>query len=212
VILTKLDGDARGGAAMSIKAVTGRPILFTGVGEKPEDLEEFFPDRMAGRILGMGDVVGLVERAQEVIDQEEAEKAQQKLLKGRFTLEDFYKQLQMVKKMGSFKKILGMIPGLGGLLDQLDFDDKHFKRMEALFTSMTAEERRKPDLIDTSRRRRIAKGSGNELQAVHDLLKQFKQAGKMFKKVGNMDPGALEGMMGGGMPRKGFRPPGARGL
>ncbi len=207
VILTKLDGDARGGAAMSIKAVTGRPILFVGVGEKPDDLEPFHPDRMAGRILGMGDVVSLVEKAQEVVDREEAEKAQEKLLKGRFNLEDFYKQLQWIKKLGPLKKVMGMLPGMGGLLDQLDFDDKHFRRLEAIFTSMTPEERRRPEIIDGSRRRRIARGSGNDVQAVHDLLKQFKMAGKFFKQAGKMDPRALEGMMGGGPPRKGFRTP-----
>ncbi len=210
VILTKLDGDARGGAAMSIKAVTGRPILLVGVGEKPDDLEPFHPERMAGRILGMGDVVSLVEKAQEVVDREEAEKAQEKLLKGRFNLEDFYKQLQWIKKLGPLKKVMGMLPGMGGLLDQLDFEDKHFKRLEAIFTSMTPEERKRPEIIDGSRRRRIARGSGNDVQAVHDLLKQFKMAGKLFKQVGKMDPRALEGLAGGGPPRKGFRTPGKK--
>ena len=203
VILTKLDGDTRGGAAMSVKSITGCPVLFAGVGEKPDDLEEFVPDRMAGRILGMGDVVGLVERAQEVVDEKEAEKQAKKLLKGRFTFDDFLGQLQMIKRLGPLKKVMGMLPGVGQAIKDVDIDDKHFARIEAMITSMTLEERRKPDIINMSRRRRIARGSGNDLQAVHNLLKQFKQMQKLFSKMGK--GGGLPPMFGGGA-KKGFRP------
>ena len=201
VILTKLDGDTRGGAAMSVKHVTGCPVLFAGVGEKVDDLEEFHPERMAGRILGMGDVVGLVERAQEVVDEKEAEKAAKKMLKGRFTFDDFLKSMNMIQKMGPLKKVLGMLPGVGQALKDVDLDDKHFKRLEAMILSMTPDERRRPEIIDVHRRRRIARGSGNELQAVHDLIKQFKQMQKMMGKVGK---GGFPGMPGGGMPGGGM--------
>jgi signal peptide peptidase SppA len=174
LLLTKVDGDARGGAALSIVKVTGRPILFAGVGEKPEDLEEFDPPRMAGRILGMGDVVGLVEKAQQVIDEKEAEKQAQKLQKGQFTFEDFLQQLAMIRKLGPMKKVLGMLPGVGSALQGVDFDDKHMKRLEAMILSMTVRERQRPDVIDLPRRRRIAAGSGNDLEAVNGLIKQFK--------------------------------------
>jgi signal recognition particle subunit SRP54 len=200
VILTKLDGDTRGGAAMSIKAITGRPILFVGTGEKPDDLEEFHPDRMAGRILGMGDVVSLVERAQEVVDQEDAEKQAARLMKGRFTFDDFLKSLQMVRKLGPMKKVLGMLPGVGQMMKDVDIDEAQFKRLEAMIHSMTAHERRNPDVIEIGRRRRIARGSGNELQAVHDLVKRFKEMQKMFGKMGKGGP--IPGMPS----RKGFRP------
>ncbi len=203
VVLTKLDGDARGGAALSIREVTGRPILFAGVGEGPEDLEPFHPDRMAGRILGMGDVVGLVERAQEVVDEKEAERAAKRLSKGRFTFEDFLKQMQMVRKLGPLKKVLGMLPGVGQALEGVEIDDRHFARLEAMILSMTPAERRDPDLIDLPRRRRIARGSGNDLQAVHGLIKQFKQMRKLFQKMGRkggggLDPSLLAGLGGGG--------------
>jgi signal recognition particle subunit SRP54 len=198
VILTKVDGDARGGAALSIKAVTGRPILYAGVGEKPEDLEEFDPPRMAGRILGMGDVVGLVEKAQQVIDEKEAESAARKLQRGQFHFEDFLKQLGMIRKLGPLKKVLGMLPGMGQMLKEVDLDDNRFQRVEAMILSMTPAERRNPDLIDIERRRRIARGSGNELQAVHDLIKQFKMMQQLMKKLGR---GGLPGMPGmPGMP------------
>ncbi len=193
VILTKVDGDARGGAALSVKAVTGRPILYVGVGEKVEDLEEFDPPRMAGRILGMGDVVGLVERAQEVIDQKEAEKAARKMQRGDFNFDDFLKQMSMLRKMGPMKQLLGMLPGVGQMLKDVDLDDDRFQRVEAVILSMTPLERRNPDVIDMERRRRIARGSGNELQAVHDLLKQFKMMQKMMQKLGK---GGLAGMPG----------------
>ena len=204
VVLTKVDGDSRGGAALSIKQVTGVPILFAGVGEKPEDFEEFDPARMAGRILGMGDVVGLVEKAQDVIDEKEAEKQAKKLQKGKFDFEDFLKSMHMIRKMGPLKKVLGMLPGVGAALKDVDFDDGHVKRIEAMIQSMTPIERQKPDLIDIQRRRRIANGSGSELGAVHELIKNFKQMQKMMAKMGKggmpdlagMDPSAL----GGGMP------------
>lgn len=204
VILTKLDGDTRGGGAVSVRAVTGCPVLFAGVGEKPDDLEEFHPERMAGRILGLGDVVGLVERAQEVVDEREAEKAAKKLMKGQFTFDDFLKQLQMIKKLGPLKKVMGMLPGIGQALKDIDIDDKHFARLEAMITSMTPLERSRPQSIDMSRRRRIARGSGNDLSAVHGLLKQFKQMQKIFGKIGKgggLPPGLL------GAAKKGFRTP-----
>ncbi|MHC4077900.1 MAG: signal recognition particle protein, partial [Planctomycetota bacterium] len=197
VVLAKADGDARGGAALSVKAVTGRPILFAGTGEKIDDLEEFDPPRMAGRILGMGDVVGLVEKAQEVIDEKEAEKAARKMQKGRFNFEDFLKQLNMIRKLGSFKKILGMLPGMGQMLKDIDLDDRRFNRVEAMIQSMTNQERRNPDVINMERRRRIAGGSGNELQAVHDLIKQFKMMQKMMAKMGKMGPGGMQDLLAG---------------
>ncbi len=198
VILTKTDGDARGGAALSIKSVTGKPILFAGTGEKADELEEFDPPRMAGRILDMGDVVGLVERAQEVIDADQAEKEAKKLLKGRFDFEDFLKQMAMIRRLGPMKKVLGMLPGMGQALKGVDLDDRRFKHVEAMIHSMTPVERRNPDLIDVQRRRRIAKGSGNDLQAVHGLIKQFKMMQKMMSKLGKGGLGDLMG--GGGMP------------
>ncbi|MBK8977442.1 MAG: signal recognition particle protein [Planctomycetes bacterium] len=197
VILTKTDGDARGGAALSIKKITGKPILYVGTGEKPDELEEFDPPRMAGRILGMGDVVSLVEKAQEVIDEKQAEKEAKKLLKGKFDFEDFLRQLNMIRKLGPLKKVLGMLPGMGQALKEVDLDDRRFKRVEAMIQSMTVFERRNPDAIDVQRRRRIAGGSGNELQAVHDLVKQFKMMQKMMAKLGR---GGLEGLAGAGMP------------
>ncbi len=201
LVLTKVDGDARGGAALSIVKVTGRPILFAGVGEKPDDLEEFDPSRMAGRILGMGDVVGLVEKAQSVIDEKEAEAAAKKLQKGQFNFEDFLGQLNMIRKLGPLKKVLGMLPGVGSMLKDVDLDDGHFRRIEAIITSMTPKERRRPDLIDLPRRRRIAAGSGNDLDAVNGMIKQFKAMQDLMKKLGKggggMPPG-LDGLFGGG--------------
>ena len=209
VVLTKVDGDARGGAALSIKAVTGRPILFAGIGEKVDDLEEFDPPRMAGRILGMGDVVGLVEKAQAVIDEKEAERQAKKLQKGEFNFDDFLKQMNMIRKLGPLKKVLGMLPGMGELMKDVDLDDNRFGRVEAMILSMTPFERRNPDAVDIQRRRRIASGSGNELQAVHDLIKQFKMMQGMMKKLGKGGMGGLEGLEGAG-PGKGgkeLRPP-----
>jgi len=208
LILTKVDGDARGGAALSIVKITGRPILFAGTGEKPDDLEEFDPARMAGRILGMGDVVGLVEKAQQVIDEKEAEKAAHKLQKGQFNFEDFLGQLNMIRKLGPLKKVLGMLPGVGAMLKEVDFDDAHFKRIEAIILSMTPRERRSPDLLDPPRRRRLAKGSGNELEAVNGLIKQFKMMQEMMKRMGR-GGGGLEELLGkGGKPGGGGSPGG----
>jgi signal recognition particle subunit SRP54 len=188
IFLTKMDGDARGGAALSIRAVTGKSIKFVGTGEKLDALEMFFPDRMASRILGMGDVVSLVEKAEESISLEEAEKLEKKLRKEAFTFEDFYGQLQQIKKMGPLDSILGMIPGLGGgVMKGLRIDDKAMVRVEAMINSMTREERLKPHIIDGSRRKRIAKGSGASVQDVNKLLKQFFMMQKMIKNLGKMD-------------------------
>lgn len=182
LILTKLDGDTRGGAALSIKAVTGVPIKFIGVGEKTTDFETFHPDRLASRILGMGDVVSLVEKAQETIDQKEAEKMAEKLRTAEFDLEDFLAQLQQVKKMGSMQSIMGMIPGMSGM--QLpDGADQQMARTEAIIKSMTKQERRKPDILNGSRRQRIANGAGVKIVEVNQLLKQFQQMRQMMKML-----------------------------
>ena len=193
VILTKLDGDARGGAALSIKAVVGKPILFAGMGEKVEDLDAFSPERMAGRILGMGDVVGLVEKASEQIDEDEARATYENMVLGRFTLEDMLAQLRMIKKLGPMKKVLGMIPGMSQLGDLDLADDQRMVHLEALFTSMTPKERLHPELIDMSRRRRIARGAGQEAGAVGDLLKSFKGMQRMMKEMNKMGMGAKLG-------------------
>lgn len=193
VFLTKMDGDARGGAALSIRAVTGKPIKFVGVGEKLDQLEMFYPDRMASRILGMGDVVSLVEKAQEAVDLKQAEELEKKLRKEAFTLDDFYDQLQQLKKIGPLESILEMIPGMGGkMLRGLKIDEKAMVRVEAMINSMTKEERLKPDLINGSRRKRIARGSGTSVQAVNQLLKQFFMMQKMIKNVNKMDLRKLE--------------------
>jgi len=189
VILTKLDGDARGGAAISIKSVTGKPIKFIGVGEKLDALELFHPDRMASRILGMGDVLSLIEKAQENIDAQKAQELERKLLKDKFTLEDFLDQLQQIKKMGSIEQILSMIPGVGRLKlpSNLQGSEKELVKVEAIIRSMTREERRSPEILNGSRRLRIAKGSGTSVQDVNQLLKQYLQTKKMirqFKKGG----------------------------
>jgi signal recognition particle subunit SRP54 len=193
VILTKLDGDARGGAALSLKEVTGCPVLFIGTGEKLDDLDAFVPERMAGRILGMGDVVGLVEKAQEQISEDEARATYEKMVLGSFTLEDMFAQLRMIRRMGPMKKVLGMIPGMSQLGDLDLADDKRLVHMEALFTSMTNEERLHPERIDTSRRRRIARGAGQELGAVGDLLKSFKGMRRMMKEMNKLGLGARMG-------------------
>jgi len=189
VVLTKMDGDARGGGALSVRAVTGRPIKFVGVGEKPEALEEFHPDRLASRILGMGDVVSLVERAQEAVDFEEAERLQEKLKKEQFTFEDFLAQMQQMKKMGPLEDILKMLPGVGSKLKGMNFDDSAMKHIEAIIRSMTPDERNRPALIDGSRRRRIAAGSGTTVQEVNRLLKEFETVQKMVKMVGKAGRG-----------------------
>ncbi|MBD3217406.1 MAG: signal recognition particle protein [candidate division Zixibacteria bacterium] len=183
VILTKMDGDARGGAALSIKNVTGKPIKLVGTGEKLDDLEVFHPDRMASRILGMGDVVSLVEKAQQTIDTKEAEKLEKKLRKESFTLEDFYNQMQQLKKMGPLESLVSMLPGAGNALKGLKIDDSAMGKVEAIIQSMTPEERAKPKIIDGSRRRRIATGSGNSVVDVNRLLKQFNMMQKMIKKI-----------------------------
>jgi len=182
VALTKLDGDARGGAALSIKAVLDVPIKFVGVGEKLDAIEEFHPDRMASRILGMGDIVSLVEKAQDAVDIEKAKKLEKKLLKQEFTFEDFLDQLKQVKKMGPLESLLEMIPGVGGKLKGLPVDDKALPRIEAIINSMTVQERRNPSIISGSRRKRIARGSGTSVQDINVLLKQFSQMQKMMKK------------------------------
>jgi signal recognition particle subunit SRP54 len=198
VILTKLDGDARGGAALSVKAVTGKPIKFIGVGEKLDKLEEFHPDRMAGRILGMGDVVTLVEKAQEQFNVEEAAKLQQKMAKGSFNFDDFLQQMQAVKKMGGMKDMLKMMPGIGGQLDELDMDDNAIGKMEGLVHSMTKQERQDPDIIDSSRRRRIAAGAGAEVNDVAGLVKTFMRSRDMMKAMSGGRFGGLKTLLSGG--------------
>ncbi len=194
VVLTKMDGDARGGAALSVKAVTGCPIKFVGAGEKLEALEPFYPDRMASRILGMGDVLTLIEKAQTAFDAEEAKKMEKALRKNEFTLDDFLSQLNQVRKLGSFENILGMIPGMGGLkkkLDGVDIDmnGKEIKHIEAIIRAMTPAEKRNTKIINGSRRKRIAMGSGTKVQEVNKLLKQFDEMKKMMKKMSNMKQG-----------------------
>jgi signal recognition particle subunit SRP54 len=186
VVLTKMDGDARGGAALSIKSVTGKSVKFVGVGEKLSELELFYPDRAASRILGMGDVLSLIEKAQSVMDEGEAEKLTEKFRKAEFDLEDFRTQMRRMKKIGSMGSIMKMIPGLGGLTKQLgdmEIPDKELNRIEAIISSMTMQERRQPKLINPSRRQRIAKGSGVKLEEVNQMLKNFEQMSKMMKKM-----------------------------
>lgn len=215
VVMTKLDGDARGGAALSVKAVTNVPIKFIGLGEKLEALQPFYPDRMASRILGMGDVLSLVEKAQQTFDMEEAKKMEKKLRKDAFTLDDFLSQMQQVKKLGSLENILGMIPGMGGLKKQLagqniDLDGKEMRQIEAIIKSMTPKERADISIINGSRRKRIAKGSGTRVQDVNKLLKQFGEMKKMMKKMKKMQKGkgfpGLGGLsgLGGGFPKLPF--------
>ncbi|MDB4270810.1 signal recognition particle protein [bacterium] len=183
VILTKLDGDTRGGAAISIKSVVDKPIKFIGTGEKMDAIDVFHPARMADRILGMGDVISLVERAQEQFDEEEARKIQKKIAKNKFGFDDFLKQIQQIKKMGSMKDLMGMIPGAGKALKGMDIDDDAFKHVEAIIHSMTPDERSNPSKLDAGRKKRIAKGSGRTIQEVNQLLKQFDQMSKMMKMM-----------------------------
>jgi signal recognition particle subunit SRP54 len=183
VILTKLDGDTRGGAALSIRSVVDKPIKFVGSGEKMEAIEVFHPDRMADRILGMGDIVSLVEKAQEQFDSEEAKRIQQKLARDQFNFNDFLKQIQQIKKMGNIKDVASMIPGMGKALKNIDLDNDSFKHIEAIIYSMTPKERENPALMNGSRRKRIADGSGTEIQEVNRLLKQFSETSKMMKAV-----------------------------
>ncbi|CCQ72563.1 signal recognition particle protein [Magnetospira sp. QH-2] len=199
IALTRVDGDARGGAALSMRKVTGCPIKLMGVGEKLEDLESFDANRIAGRILGMGDIVGLVEKAAETIDREDAEKAAKKALKGQFTLEDMSEQLGQLRKMGNIEGMLGMLPGMGKMKDKLadaNIDDKMVARQQAIIQSMTPKERQNPKVLNASRRRRIAAGSGSTVQEVNRLLKQFQQMSGMMKKMGKL---GKKGMMRGGM-------------
>ena len=196
VVLTKMDGDARGGAALSVKAVTGCPIKFVGMGEKLEALEPFHPDRMASRILGMGDVLSLIEKAQTVYDLEEAKKMEKKFRKDEFTLDDFLSQLQQVRKMGSFEQILGMLPGMGNIKKQLevvnvDLNGKEIKHVEAIIRSMTPKERADVNLLNGSRRKRIAMGSGTRVQEVNKVLKQFAEMRKMMKKMTKLQNGPM---------------------
>jgi signal recognition particle subunit SRP54 len=196
VILTKLDGDARGGAALSVKAVTGCPIKFAGMGEKLDALEPFHPDRMASRILGMGDVLSLIEKAEAAIDLEKAQALEKKLRKEEFTFDDFLDQLQQVRKLGSLDQILGMIPGMGGLTKKLqgaELDEKQLVKVEAIIRSMTKKERRNPNIINGSRRKRIAAGSGTRVQDVNRLLKQFADARKMMKQMQHMQKSGKKG-------------------
>ncbi len=185
VVLTKLDGDTRGGAALSIKAEVNKPIKFVGTGEKLEAIDVFYPSRMADRILGMGDVVSLVERAQEQFDEEQARKLKKKIAKNQFDFNDFLDQIKQIKKMGNMKDLLGMIPGVGKAVRNIDIDDDAFKHIEAIIFSMTPEEKENPKLIDGNRRKRIAAGSGRSIQDVNKLLKQFNETGKMMKMMGN---------------------------
>ena len=183
VVLTKLDGDTRGGAALSIRTVVDKPIKFVGTGEKMEAIDPFHPARMADRILGMGDIVSLVERAQEQYDEEEARRLEKKIRKNQFDFNDFYSQIQQIKKMGNIKDLASMIPGVGKALKDIDIDDDAFKSIEAIILSMTPKERTHPECLNTSRRQRIAKGSGTDIQAVNRLIKQFDQTRKMMKMV-----------------------------
>ncbi|RKY51408.1 MAG: signal recognition particle protein [Candidatus Neomarinimicrobiota bacterium] len=195
LVLTKMDGDTRGGAALSIKSVTGKPVKYISSGEKPGDLEPFYPDRFADRILGKGDIVSLVEKAQEAVDEKEAEKLEQKLRKNQFTLTDFQKQLKMLKKMGSLGSLVEMIPGFSRLKN-VQVDENHFIRTEAILNSMTFQEREMPQVINASRRKRIARGSGTQVSDVNRLLNQFEQMKKMMKKMNKMK-----------LPGKGFNMP-----
>lgn len=196
VVLTKLDGDTRGGAALSIRTVVTKPIKFVGTGEKMEALDVFHPARMADRILGMGDIVSLVERAQEQFDEEEAKKLQKKIQKNQFDFNDFLKQIEQIKKMGNLKDLASMIPGVGKAIKDVDIDDNAFKGIEAIIKSMTPKERQHPEVLNTSRRQRIAKGSGTNIQEVNRLLKQFDQTRKMMKMVTGSQMGKMAGMMG----------------
>ncbi|MGE0587938.1 MAG: signal recognition particle protein [Cyclobacteriaceae bacterium] len=189
VVLTKLDGDTRGGAALSIRKVVDKPIKFISSGEKMEAIERFYPDRMAGRILGMGDVVGLVEKAQQTFDEEEARRLNKKFRKNQFDFNDFLSQLEQIKKMGDMKSLLGMIPGMSKAMKGVDIDDNSFKPIEAIIRSMTNQERENPELINASRKNRIAVGSGNSVQQVNQLLKQFDQMRKMMKTMNKMGGG-----------------------
>lgn len=203
VVLTKLDGDTRGGAALTIRSVVEKPIKFISTGEKMEALDLFYPERMADRILGMGDVISLVERAQEQFDEEEAKKLQKKIAKNEFGFDDFLKQIQQIKKMGNMKDLMGMLPGVGKAIKDIDIKDDAFKHIEAIIYSMTPEERRRPSIINIQRKNRIAKGSGRKIEEINQLMKQFDQMGKMMKMMQGPQGKQLMQMMskmGGGIP------------
>lgn len=201
VILTKLDGDTRGGAALSVKAVTGKPIMFAGVGEKLDQLDEFHPDRMASRILGMGDVLSLIERVESEIDEKAAEQTAKRLAENKFDMNDLLDQFKQIKKMGSLKSILSMIPGMERQIRDVDIDDRALLRIEAIITSMTKKERAKPDLLNASRRKRIAAGAGVKVEDVNKLMKQYEQMKKMFKQM-NSKNGKRNMMRGMNFPNK----------
>jgi signal recognition particle subunit SRP54 len=203
VVLTKLDGDTRGGAALSIRTVVNKPIKFVGTGEKMEAIDQFHPSRMADRILGMGDIVSLVEKAQEQYDEEEARRLQKKIAKNQFDFNDFMAQIQQIKKMGNLKDLASMIPGVGKAIKDIDMDDDAFKSIEAIIQSMTPKEREKPEILNTSRRNRIAKGSGTNIQEVNRLIKQFDQMRKMMKMMTGSKMGQMMGKMPNlpGMPK-----------
>ena len=198
VILTKLDGDTRGGAALSIRAVTGKPILYVGMGEKLDDLQQFYPDRMTSRILGMGDVLTLIEKAQNAVDQEDAKELEKKIRKAEFGFDDFLDQMQQIKKMGGITDLLSMIPGIGSQIKNVDVDESKLGQIEAMIYSMTPEERSNPNLLNPSRRKRIAAGAGVSIQDVNKLCKQFEQSRKMMKQMGSMMGGKGRRRRGGG--------------
>ncbi|MDD6101806.1 MAG: signal recognition particle protein [Clostridiales bacterium] len=199
VILTKLDGDTRGGAALSIRAVTGKPILYVGMGEKLSDLEQFYPDRMASRILGMGDVLSLIEKVQADIDEEKAREMEARLRKADFNFDDFYEQIQQMKKMGGINSILSMMPNMG-IPSDVEVDDNAFKSTEAIINSMTKKERQRPDIITPPRKKRIAKGAGVDIAEVNRLMKQFEQMKKMMKQMNGMMNGKKKGLFGKKLP------------
>ena len=197
VILTKLDGDTRGGAALSIKAVTGKPILYIGMGEKLSDLEQFYPDRMASRILGMGDILSLIEKAELEVDQEKAKELTQKLKKAEFDFNDFLDQMNQIKKMGGMASIMSMMPGMPQIKGDMDIDDSAMNRVEAIILSMTKEERANPSILNPSRKQRIARGAGVNIQEVNRIVKQFDQMRKMMKQLPGMMGGKRRGGLGG---------------
>ncbi len=200
VVLTKMDGDTRGGAALTIRAIVDKPIKFISNGEKLEMLDLFYPSRLANRILGMGDIVSLVEKAQENFDEEEAKKLQKKIYKNEFGFDDFLKQIQQIKKMGNLKDVMSMIPGIGKTIKDIDIDDNSFKAIESIIYSMTPKERRTPDIIDVSRKKRIAKGSGKDIQEVNQLMKQFFEMSKMMKMMQGAGGKKMMQMMGANNP------------
>lgn len=201
VVLTKLDGDTRGGAALTIRSVVEKPIKFISTGEKMEALDLFYPERMADRILGMGDVVSLVERAQEQFDEEEAKKLHKKIAKNEFGFDDFLNQINQIKRMGNMKDLMGMIPGVGKAVKDVDINDDAFKHIEAIIHSMTPEERRRPSIINTQRKNRIARGAGRKIEDVNQLMKQFEQMGKMMKMMQGPQGKQMMEMMSKGMPK-----------